>query len=495
MPHVFGHSTGMDFADIGGVAEFDPSTYGLGGPADIEQSFIGDPAGLWKTARSKALGQRAFQPQFQKNIMAGFNPAWGGYLLGGGAGGTFADYLRGAGGQLRPGQGGANAWGTPNLGIGSNWANVVAASRALDPNASQMVEGMEGLGRQKTYQGYINPSEGLSEAAARQNALAIAGAAMGGGVGYGASMRQRALGNLYDIYSQRALGAGAPGGGFLGYLGGLTGTGAPATTAAATIPAATGTPGAVASVNPATPAAGLTALDLGAGGGYTPTVRDTTPATGANVVSGGGIELLGPSLGVASPPAAGANVVSGGGMELLGPSLSVASTGPWNQGPDSLRYLQSPRPGDGMYVPGMDEGDFGLPPGRPSFPPAPVTTTPGDPRDLFPGDFGIHTGPSFYSPPVPISTGGMARIDPYNDPWSGIPGVPGGDFGLPPGRPSFPPSPPANVIPTPMPLMGLPDLPMGELTPEVLARIEAKRRSVIQPTKKPWNPYLNFRGF
>ena len=236
MPHVHGHSTSMDFTDIGGVAEFEPSAYGLGGPADIEQSFIGDPTGLWRTARSKALGQRAFQPQFQKNIMAGFNPAWGGYLLGGSTGGTFADYLRGSGGQsqLRPGQGGINAWGTPNLGAGSNWANVVAASRALDPNAPQMVEGMAGLGRQKTYQGYINPSEGLSEAQARQNALVIAGAAMGGGVGYGASMRQRALGNLYDIYSQRALGAGAPGGGFLGYLGGLTGTGAPASAAVTT---------------------------------------------------------------------------------------------------------------------------------------------------------------------------------------------------------------------------------------------------------------------
>ena len=228
----------MEFPGSENIADFDPSSFGLGGPADIEQSFIGDPTGLWRTARSKALGQRAFQPQFQKNIMAGFDPAWGGYLLGGSTGGTFADYLRGSGGQsqLRPGQGGINAWGTPNLGAGSNWANVVAASRALDPNAPQMVEGMAGLGRQKTYQGYINPSEGLSEAQARQNALAIAGAAMGGGVGYGASMRQRALGNLYDIYSQRALGAGAPGGGFLGYLGGLTGTGAPASAAVTTTP-------------------------------------------------------------------------------------------------------------------------------------------------------------------------------------------------------------------------------------------------------------------
>jgi hypothetical protein len=248
MGHVYGHppdSSGdanlwMDFADYGGgVADFDPSTYGLGGPADIEQSFIGDPAGLWKTARSKALGQRAFQPQFQRNIMAGFDPAWGGYLLGGGTGGTFADYLRGSGGQsqLRPGQGGINAWGTPNLGIGSNWANVLAASRALDPNAPQQVDTLGDLGRQQAYQAYIDPAV-AGETAARQNALAIAGAAMGGGVGYGASMRQRALGNLYDIYSQRALGAGAPGGGFLGYLGGLTGTGAPATTAVASPPAA-----------------------------------------------------------------------------------------------------------------------------------------------------------------------------------------------------------------------------------------------------------------
>ena len=47
---------------------------------------------------------------------------------------------------------------------------------------------------------------------------------MGGGVGYAAQARQRALGNLYDLYAARAGARGMGGGGFLGYLGGRMGT-------------------------------------------------------------------------------------------------------------------------------------------------------------------------------------------------------------------------------------------------------------------------------
>ena len=41
---------------------------------------------------------------------------------------------------------------------------------------------------------------------------------MGGGVGYMANARQRALGNLYDLYSARSVGAGKSPGTFLSYL-------------------------------------------------------------------------------------------------------------------------------------------------------------------------------------------------------------------------------------------------------------------------------------
>ena len=70
MPHGLSHLSGMEFPGSENIADFDPSSFGLGGPADIAQTFEGDPAGLWRTARSKALGQRAFQPQFQRNIMS-----------------------------------------------------------------------------------------------------------------------------------------------------------------------------------------------------------------------------------------------------------------------------------------------------------------------------------------------------------------------------------------------------------------------------------------
>jgi hypothetical protein len=63
----------------------------------------------------------------------------------------------------------------------------------------------------------------LSGEGARANALAMAQAGMGGARGYMGQARQRALGNLYDIYAARAEAAGRPRSGFLGYLGGQMG--------------------------------------------------------------------------------------------------------------------------------------------------------------------------------------------------------------------------------------------------------------------------------
>ena len=66
-------------------------------------------------------------------------------------------------------------------------------------------------------QGYLT-GEG-----ARSRALAMAGTAMGGGVGIGAQARQAALGNLYDLYAARAEATGTSPGTFLSWLSGKVG--------------------------------------------------------------------------------------------------------------------------------------------------------------------------------------------------------------------------------------------------------------------------------
>jgi hypothetical protein len=178
------------------------------GPTDVLSTFQDSPAALWQAARIRQMGQQAAIPQYQRTAMQGFTPALGGWMLGGAPTQSFSQYLdptttgyTGAGGAV------------PNV---SNWASAVAASKALDPLAAMPEGGL--TGQQIRQQGFLTGEN------ARRNALAMAGAAMGGGVGYGAQAQQRALGNLYDLYAARAAGAGAPAGGFLGYLGGIVNT-------------------------------------------------------------------------------------------------------------------------------------------------------------------------------------------------------------------------------------------------------------------------------
>ena len=178
--------------------------YGL--PQDtVEATFAQrDPAGLWRTARIKQMGQAAALPQFQRTAMQGFTPAFGGFLRTGRTG-TFADYLRGQ-----------QTGTTPAAQMG--WGDVMAASQSLDPYGAQRGYTQE----QRNLASALDPSSvGASEA--RRNALAVAGSLMGGGVGYLAGARQRSLGNLYDLYAARAAGTGAGLGGFLSHLGGLQG--------------------------------------------------------------------------------------------------------------------------------------------------------------------------------------------------------------------------------------------------------------------------------
>lgn len=155
----------------------------------VTQTFAGDPQSWFQAARIAQLGDYAALPQFQNTANMGFTPALGRYLLSGQEG-EFSGY-------------------TPSTtagAMGSDWASAVAASQAVGQMNTPLTE------QQAQIQGYLTGED------ARRNALAMASARYGGGAGYAAQSRQRALGNLYDLYSARAQGAGQAPGTFLSYL-------------------------------------------------------------------------------------------------------------------------------------------------------------------------------------------------------------------------------------------------------------------------------------
>ena len=178
---------------------------------NVEQTFAERPADLWETARLAQMGSRGLLPQWQQQRFQGFEPALGSYYLAGGPG-TFAEYMKAQ--AQTP---------TSDLETRANWANAIAASRAMavqdqpwlpdlpEPEAAAAVaDGAPAMTpEQLVMQGYLT-GEG-----ARSRALAMAGTAMGGGVGIGAQARQAALGNLYDLYSARAAATGTSPGTFL----------------------------------------------------------------------------------------------------------------------------------------------------------------------------------------------------------------------------------------------------------------------------------------
>lgn len=169
--------------------------YGFGAPS-VADTFLGSPEALYQTARLGAMGAQAALPQFQRTAMQGFQPAFGNYLLAGAPGGaTFSDYL-----------GSGMSSQAPTFG---NWQDAISASAAIDPT---MTLDSPLSGRALALQGLMQGEN------ARRNMLAMAGSALGGGVGLGAQARERALGNIYDLYSARAAGAGQPTGTFLSWL-------------------------------------------------------------------------------------------------------------------------------------------------------------------------------------------------------------------------------------------------------------------------------------
>ena len=175
-----------------------PSNEWLTDPTGAQATFAGDPRSLWQAGRAQQMSAAQLaNPAWRSQIMTGYQPMLGAYQLGG-AQGTFADYLGGLG------AGGAGQYATsiPD----ANWQTAVTASQLMGSPDQPVTLAQQNI--QNLLQGEN----------ARRNALAMAGAYMGGGIGYGAQARQAALGNMYDIYAARQAGEGAVPGTFLNWL-------------------------------------------------------------------------------------------------------------------------------------------------------------------------------------------------------------------------------------------------------------------------------------
>lgn len=183
--------------DFGGLNTGQTPMFGAGATLDpnVQATFAGQPEAYWAASRLANLGDYGALPQFQRAATMGYQPALGRYLM---ASPTTAA------GELMPFSGYAP---DPAADRTQQWQDVVAASASLAPGGVPTANA-----RQLTMAGLLSGEN------ARRNALAIAQSQMGGGVGYLANARQRALGNIYDLYSARAGAAGSAPGTFLNWL-------------------------------------------------------------------------------------------------------------------------------------------------------------------------------------------------------------------------------------------------------------------------------------
>ena len=162
------------------------SPYGALAP-DVAATYMGSPEAFWQTSRLAQMGDRAALPQFARQASMGFAPAYGNYLMSG----VTDPFTSG---------------GTPSQ---TGWADVLAASAAAgDTNAAAA----------------LNPTQAtilgnLQGENARRNTMAILAAQRGGMAGsIGGQAYQRAMGNLYQLYTARAGAAGQAPEGFLSWL-------------------------------------------------------------------------------------------------------------------------------------------------------------------------------------------------------------------------------------------------------------------------------------
>ena len=161
-------------------------------------TFTGEPEAYYRAARTAQMGPYASIAQFRNQAGTGFAPMFGQYML--------QQPTMAGTGEVAP----FSQFQSTRPVSPADWQSAVYASGAIgNPNAQLNA-------RQLAIQGLLQNEN------ARRNALAMSAARFGGGIGTLASARQSALGNLYDLYSARALAAGAPTGGFLSYLNQIT---------------------------------------------------------------------------------------------------------------------------------------------------------------------------------------------------------------------------------------------------------------------------------
>ena len=155
---------------------------------DVAATYMGSPEAFWQTSRLAQMGDRAALPQFARQASMGFAPAYGSYLMTGSTD-PFTTY-----------------GGAPSA---TGWQDVLAASAA-----SGNTEAIAGLNpQQATIQGYLQGEN------ARRNTMAILAAQRGGMAGsIGGQAYQRAMGNLYNLYTASAGAAGQTPAGFLSWL-------------------------------------------------------------------------------------------------------------------------------------------------------------------------------------------------------------------------------------------------------------------------------------
>ena len=178
-----------------------PAASWLADPQGAQATFVGDPRGLWQAGRAQQMSESQLaNPAWRNQMMTGYQPLFGSYALAG-APGTFANYLG----------------GTPPTGVGQYQTEIPASAWDAAVAASAGMNTFDVATADDTTQRFRLASLMQGENA-RRNALAMAGAYMGGGIGYGAQARQAALGNMYDIYGAREAGKGKVAGTFLDWL-------------------------------------------------------------------------------------------------------------------------------------------------------------------------------------------------------------------------------------------------------------------------------------
>ena len=163
---------------------------------------VWSPEQTWEAMRVQQMGEDIYNPVRWGARKVGFAPAKGQYLLSG-ANRSFTDWMS----QTQGGKG---------LNMADLWDEAVEASSTMgtqfDPSTLMPNQ--------------LNVMNLLGGDAARENALLMSYAALGGGPGVGGQAMYSQLGSMYDIFAAQQAAQGLPASGFLEYLDSLMAPGA-----------------------------------------------------------------------------------------------------------------------------------------------------------------------------------------------------------------------------------------------------------------------------